>query len=120
MTKALALSRKLWVEVVAPESLEQYPAAVLINATPVGMAPQSEAIPIHPDLLDRFQVVMDIVYKPLETRLLREARAQGCQVIDGLQMLIHQGAAQFELWTGRPAPRDVMARAAYTGLATGD
>jgi len=120
MTKALALSRKLWVEVVAPDSLEQYPAAVLINATPVGMAPQSEAIPIHPDLLDRFQVVMDIVYKPLETRLLREARAQGCQVIDGLQMLIHQGAAQFELWTGRPAPRDVMARAAYTGLATGD
>ncbi len=59
---------------------------------------------------------MDIVYKPLDTRLLQEARARGCQVIDGLRMLIHQGAAQFELWTGRPAPREVMARAAYDSL----
>jgi len=59
---------------------------------------------------------MDIVYKPLETRLLREARNRSCQVIDGLRMLIHQGAAQFELWTGQPAPREIMARAAYDCL----
>ncbi len=116
MTKALALSRKLWVEVVAPGSLEQYPAAVLINATPVGMEPQSGDIPLDPELLSRFRLVMDIVYRPLETRLLREASSRGCQVIDGLQMLIHQGAAQFELWTGQPAPGEVMARAAYDSL----
>ncbi|MEJ2093478.1 MAG: shikimate dehydrogenase [Syntrophobacterales bacterium] len=114
--KALALSRELWVEVVAPDSLEEYAAGVLINATPVGMEPQSEAIPIDPELLSQYQVVMDIVYRPLETRLLREARSRGCRVIDGLQMLIHQGAAQFELWTGRPAPVEVMARAAYDAL----
>jgi shikimate dehydrogenase len=114
--KALALSRKLWVEVVAPDYLEQYAAAILINATPVGMEPQSGKIPIDPELLSRYQVVMDIVYRPLETRLLREARSAGCQVIDGLQMLIHQGAAQFELWTGRSAPVEVMARAAYDSL----
>ncbi len=116
MAKALELSRKLWVEVVAPGSLEQYPAAVLINATPVGMEPQSEDIPLDPELLSRYQLVMDIVYRPLETKLLREARHRRCQVIDGLQMLINQGAAQFELWTGQPAPREVMARAAYDSL----
>ena len=59
---------------------------------------------------------MDIVYQPLETRLLREAQARGAATLDGLQMLIHQATAQFELWTGRPAPRQVMARAAYEAL----
>jgi len=116
MAKALALSRKLWVEVVAPDYLEEYSAQVLINATPVGMEPQTDNIPIDPDFLSRYQVVMDIVYRPLETRLLQEARSRGCQVIDGLRMLIHQGAAQFELWTGQPAPVEVMARAAYDAL----
>jgi shikimate dehydrogenase len=117
MAKALALSRKLWVEVVAPHHLEDYPAEILINATPVGMEPQSGGIPLAPDLLGRYGVVMDIVYKPLKTRLLQEAAARGCQVIDGLRMLIHQGAAQFELWTGRPAPLEVMTRAAYGSLS---
>jgi shikimate dehydrogenase len=117
LAKALALSRKLWVEVVAPDHLEDYPADILINATPVGMAPRSGHIPLDPALLGRFGVVMDIVYKPLQTRLLQEASARGCQVIDGLRMLIHQGAAQFELWTGRPAPLEVMARAAYGSLS---
>jgi len=114
--KALALARNLWVEVVAPDYLGEYPAEVLINATPVGMEPGSGDIPLDPNLLGRYQVVMDIVYKPLATRLLTEAQARGCQVIDGLRMLIHQGAAQFELWTGRPAPLAVMARAAYGSL----
>jgi len=116
MVRAETLAREFGGEVLASEALAGYPAGVLINATPVGMAPQSEDIPIDPDLLSRFRVVMDIVYKPLKTRLLREAGDRGCQVIDGLQMLIHQGAAQFELWTGRTAPREVMARAAYDSL----
>jgi shikimate dehydrogenase len=116
LAKALALSRTLWTEVVSPDHLGEYPAEILINATPVGMEPRVGEIPLDPALLPRFQVVMDIVYKPLETRLLQEARARNCLVIDGLRMLIHQGAAQFELWTGRPAPREVMARAAYDNL----
>ncbi len=114
--KALSLSRQMWVEVAAPDYLAEYPAEVLINATPVGMEPHTDNLPLDPEILSRYRVVMDIVYKPLETRLLREARLRGCRVIDGLQMLIHQGAAQFELWTGRPAPREVMARAAYKSL----
>jgi len=115
--RAMNLAREFGGEALAPDALANCPATVLINATPVGMAPAHEDIPIDPELLGSFRVVMDIVYKPLETRLLREAKARGCQVVDGLQMLIHQGAAQFELWTGRPAPREVMARAAYAALA---
>ena len=61
---------------------------------------------------------MDIVYSPLETRLLREARTAGCQVVQGLDMLLYQGAAQFELWTGRPAPVEVMRQALV--VATGN
>ncbi len=113
MDKALALARQLWVEVIAPDHLGQYPADILINATPVGMEPQSGDIPIDPNHLPRFQVVMDIVYKPLKTRLLQEAEARGCQVIDGLRMLIHQATEQFTLWTGRPAPLEIMASTAY-------
>ena len=80
------------------------------------MTPEVDGIPINPDLLGRFEVVMDIVYQPLQTRLLREAEAHGCATIDGLQMLIHQGAAQFELFTGQAAPAEVMSRAAYAAL----
>ena len=85
-----------------------------MNATPVGMTPDVDGIPINPDLLGRFEVVMDIVYQPLQTRLLREAEAQGCATIDGLQMLIHQGTAQFKLFTGR-RPR----RRSWPGRLTG-
>ena len=61
-------------------------------------------------------MVYDIIYHPPETRLLREARARGLEVIDGLEMFVAQAAAQFELFTGRRAPLDVMRRAALAGL----
>jgi len=91
------------------------PADALINATSVGM--QSNETPVAGPLLDRFRVVMDIVYAPLETRLLREAAAAGCQTVDGLAMLLYQGAAQLELWTGRPAPVAVMREALVKALS---
>ncbi|MCI5194529.1 MAG: hypothetical protein D3915_15650 [Candidatus Electrothrix sp. AU1_5] len=72
------------------------------------MEPDNEGIAVPPAILSGFSVVMDIVYAPLETRLLREAKAAGCQVIDGLAMLLYQGIAQFELWTGEEAPRAIM------------
>jgi shikimate dehydrogenase len=59
---------------------------------------------------------MDIVYNPLRTRLLRDAAAAGCVTIDGLAMLVHQGALQFELWTGLAAPVDIMRMAAEAEL----
>jgi len=79
-------------------------ADVLVNATSVGMAPKEEESPAAGLDLASFRVVMDIVYAPLTTRLLREAAQAGCQVIDGLEMLLFQGASQFETWTGLEAP----------------
>jgi shikimate dehydrogenase len=114
--RAAALARDLQVEAIPLDALAQCPATILVNATPVGMEPKTEGIPINPELLGRFRLVMDIVYQPLETRLLKEAKARGATAIDGLQMLIHQATAQFELWTGRPAPLETMSRAAYEAL----
>jgi shikimate dehydrogenase len=116
--RAAALVKDLGGEAIPLNTLGDCPAAILVNATPVGMTPGVDGIPISPDLLGRFAVVMDIVYQPLATRLLKEAQARGAATIDGLQMLIQQGAAQFELWTGKEAPAEVMARAAYQTLET--
>jgi shikimate dehydrogenase len=114
--RASALVKDLGGEAIPLNTLGDCPATILVNATPVGMAPDVDGIPIDPALLGRFEVVMDIVYQPLATRLLKEAAARGCATIDGLQMLIHQGAAQFKLFTGREAPAEVMAKAAYEAL----
>jgi shikimate dehydrogenase len=114
--RAAALVEDLGGEAIPPGALGDCPATILVNATPVGMAPDLDGIPIVPDLLGCFEVVMDIVYQPLKTRLLKEAQARGAAIIDGLQMLIHQATAQFELWTGQKAPAEVMARAAYDVL----
>ncbi|MDG4475106.1 shikimate dehydrogenase [Thiovibrio frasassiensis] len=89
---------------------------ILVNATSLGMAPQQEQLPIVSEALINFKVVMDIVYAPLETRLLQAAKQAGCQTIDGLAMLLYQGAAQFELWTGRQAPVAVMRQSLLTSL----
>jgi shikimate dehydrogenase len=117
--RAAALARDLQAEAIPLPRLDQCPAAILVNATPVGMEPQVEEIPISPELLGRFRLVMDVVYRPLETRLLREARVRGAATIDGLQMLIHQATAQFALWTGMAAPLEAMVRAASQALAQG-
>jgi shikimate dehydrogenase len=61
---------------------------------------------------------MDIVYNPLNTRMLKEAAEGGCETIDGLAMFVYQGAAQFEAWTGRPAPVEVMRQAVLAALQT--
>ena len=114
--RATALVKDLGGEAIPLNTVGDSPATILVNATPVGMTPDLDGIPIDPDLLGRFEVVMDIVYQPLQTRLLREAEAHGCATIDGLQMLIHQATAQFELWIGMTAPLEVMSRAAYAAV----
>jgi 3-dehydroquinate dehydratase/shikimate dehydrogenase len=88
---------------------------VLINATPVGTAPNTSDSPL-PDGPFSGELVYDLVYNPAETRLLRDARAAGCRTLGGLDMLITQAARQFEWWTGERAPVDVMRDAAIRAL----
>ncbi len=76
-------------------------ADAVINATPVGMYPRDREIPIPKGLLKKGMTVMDIVYQPLQTRLLVEARKKGCVTVNGLEMLVRQATAQFEIWTGK-------------------
>ena len=91
-------------------AVKQLSYDVVINATPVGMTPHDDQTPVKPGLLEAGTVVMDTVYNPLKTRFLRDAEKLGCPTIDGVSMFIHQGAIQFELWTGEKAPVEVMRR----------
>jgi shikimate dehydrogenase len=90
---------------------EMADADVLINSTSVGMHPRHEESVVDEDLLHSKMSVFDAVYNPLETRLLREAKSVGAKTVDGLSMLIHQGALAFKIWTGVIPPIDVMSRA---------
>jgi shikimate dehydrogenase len=91
---------------------------VLINATNVGMHPEANQSIVPPQWLRSDLTVMDIVYNPVETKLAKDAKAAGAKVISGVEMLIYQGAASFEIWTGRSAPIEVMRRAALNKLSS--
>ena len=94
-------------------------AQIIVNTTSVGMWPDVEAmpwdqaLPLRPD-----QVVYDLVYRPRLTAFLRHAQASGARVIDGLGMLVQQGAAALTRWTGRPAPVAVMTAAAEAAMTS--
>ena len=89
---------------------------ILINTTPVGMYPETDATPIPKEDLSKEMVVMDIVYNPIKTRLLKEAENIKCRTVNGIAMFVFQGAHQFELWTGQKAPVDVMRQAVIKAL----
>jgi shikimate dehydrogenase len=92
-------------------------SALLVNATSAGMSPYEDIFPpvsgewLHPGL-----TVVDLVYRPAETRLLRAAREAGCRTINGLPMLVHQGAASFRMWLGMEPDLSVMEKAALAAL----
>jgi shikimate dehydrogenase len=102
------LARDLGVDYYHLSEFNKVHGQILIHATPVGMSPNVEAMPIQPEDLNKEMVVMDIVYNPLKTRLLKEAEKIGCTTIDGVSMFVQQGVAQFEMWTGQKAPVDRM------------
>ena len=101
--KALALAMEFGAEGVAWDDRALVNAELVVNTTPMGMAGTLvNASPMPDDYcLSPNQVVYDIVYNPLRTRLLRQAEDCGCRTIDGLSMFIHQAQGQFRLWTGR-------------------
>ncbi|MBW1788120.1 MAG: shikimate dehydrogenase [Deltaproteobacteria bacterium] len=89
---------------------------LLVQTTPVGMHPHIDACIVAPEFLEKGMIVMDIVYNPMETKLLALARSRGCLTISGLDMFINQGAEQFRLWTGLEPPVAVMSRAVEAAL----
>ena len=90
---------------------------LLVNATSVGMWPHTEASPWPGTLpIPGHLTVCDLVYNPQETLFLTQARSVGAEIVGGLGMLVHQGAAAFELWTGRPAPVELLRQAGLEAL----
>ena len=94
-------------------------ADLLVNCTTLGMkhGPDADASPVPASYIPPQAVVYDLVYNPPETPLLREAARAGAATLGGLPMLVYQGAAAFELWTGRQAPVELMLKAAKGALA---
>ena len=116
VAKGQALARDLNCEFYPLEDIKNLKADALVNATSIGMTPNVEATPVTKAFLKNIPVVMDIVYSPQETRLLREAKLVGCKTVNGAYMLLYQGVAQFELWTGRKAPVDIMREKLFSKL----
>jgi len=92
---------------------------LLVNCTPIGMRHSKEEhdLPMPSELIPAGVLVFDIIYNPLQTKFLTEAKRRGARTLGGLAMLVYQGAASLELWTGRQAPVDVMFHAARKALA---
>jgi 3-dehydroquinate dehydratase / shikimate dehydrogenase len=107
---AVTLARQAKAKSLKHELLSKQRFDVIINATPCGMAGTKQAMPIAENELNA-SLVFDMVYNPLETPLLKLAKSRGLHVITGLEMFVQQGARQFEIWTGKPAPESEMLRA---------
>ncbi|HVB34446.1 MAG TPA: shikimate dehydrogenase [Patescibacteria group bacterium] len=113
--RARSLARAVGGGAIARPEIGRQEFDLIVNATPLGMAPDNRspltAREIHAP------VIFDMVYRPLETPLLRQAARKGCQTISGLEMLVAQGAEQWRLWMGRPTPIGRMRQAALAALA---
>jgi 3-dehydroquinate dehydratase / shikimate dehydrogenase len=107
---AQKLAREAKARVIKRSDLKKLAFDVIINATPVGMGSGRES-PLNENEFNA-RYIFDMVYEPPETRLVKLARDRGLQVIPGIEMLVHQAARQFEIWTGKPAPWDEMLRVA--------
>jgi 3-dehydroquinate dehydratase/shikimate dehydrogenase len=106
---AVALARKAKAKALKHELFAKSRFDVLINTTPCGMAGSKQPLPIAESELNA-ALVFDMVYNPLETPLLKLAKERGIPVVSGLEMFVQQGARQFEIWTGKPAPEAEMQR----------
>lgn len=112
---AQALAKKSGAKTIKRDAIAKTKFDVIINATPIGQAGYKQQT-----LLDAKEInasyVFDFVYTPVETPLIKAAKAKGIQVITGVEMFVEQGARQFEIWTGKPAPKDDMLRVVVHAL----
>jgi 3-dehydroquinate dehydratase/shikimate dehydrogenase len=118
LNRSVGLAKKLahraHARVIKRADLKKLAFDVIINATPVGMGNTRES-PLNENEI-KARYVFDMIYDPPETRLMKLAKAQGAQVIPGIEMFVHQAARQFEIWTGKPAPWDDMLRVVTIAL----
>jgi len=112
---AQKLAKQAGAKTIKKEAVAKTPFDVIVNATPIGMAGNKA-----PQILEEkdlnAKLVFDLVYNPIETPLIAAARAKGIAVIAGVEMFVQQGARQFEIWTGKPAPEEEMLRVVLHAL----
>jgi len=113
------INKKIDSNSLSPKTIkkELEDADILVNATSVGMHPNDDQSPIDPSWLRPNLCVMDIVYNPIETKLAKDAKSVGAKVVSGIEMLVYQGAASFEIWTNHAAPVKVMKQAILNKLS---
>ncbi len=114
------LARQAKAKYIQRSALKKMDFDVIINATPIGMdeAPSKKNgdSPLSEKEI-KARYLMEMIYNPIETRLVKIARAKNIHIISGVEMFAHQGARQFEIWTGKPAPFDEMYRVVLASLA---
>jgi len=106
---AVKLAKEAKAHALKHEQLAKNHFDALINSTPCGMHGSKQPLPIAENELNA-ELVFDMVYNPMETPLLKLAKERGIATISGLEMFVQQGARQFEIWTGKPAPEAEMLR----------
>jgi shikimate dehydrogenase len=116
LARTRSRAERLCAELGARPAAGDEPWDLLVNATPLGMHPKTDETPLPAEKLRPGALVFDTVYRPLETRLLREARARGCRAQDGLDMLVHQAAEQIRLWSGLAPEPALLRRTAEAAL----
>jgi len=112
---AQKLARQAGAKTIKREAVAKTDFDVIINATPIGMTGQKAAQLLGPEDLTA-RIVFDLVYNPIETPLLKMAKQKGLTAISGVEMFVQQGARQFEIWTGKPAPEEEMLRVVLHSL----
>lgn len=113
--KGRELAARYGAEFVPTDRIGRLHPDIVINTTSVGMTPEEDELSCPADCLSPDTLVMDVVYTPLETKLISVARQKGCRVVDGLTMFVAQAAAQFELWTGIHPDMEKMRHAVLAG-----
>jgi 3-dehydroquinate dehydratase/shikimate dehydrogenase len=106
---AVVLAKEAKAKALKQQQFAKTHFDVIINSTPCGMAGSKQPLPLEPADLNA-ALVFDMVYNPQETPLLKLAKERGIPVVTGLEMFVQQGARQFEIWTGKPAPEAEMLR----------
>lgn len=113
------LAREVSCSFYPLKDIEKVSADCLINTTPVGMVPDIDESPVDNTILGNYRCVMDVIYNPLKTKMLRDAEKAGCIIVTGLDMFVHQGAEQIKLWTGLEPPRELMKQVVMERLLYG-